>query len=164
MSRDLDLYVDPNGDPVISDDEVIFDWKVNKKGDFFLSTYIYGLQEFTLHKYSLNNEYNTLEFDELIVAFEPMSNHWLFTMNGSGEVTVYSDRLTIINQVSSSFNSVNQSSFYIKEKIIRYYFINIGNRTYENLINLEKFNLSTLKLIPLWITGPIRIQNMTIIL
>ena len=115
-SRDLDLYVDPNGDPIISDDEVIIDWKVNKKGDFFLSTYIYGLQEFTLHKYSLNNEYNTLEFDELIVAFEPMSNHWLFTMNGPGEVTIYSDRLTIINQVSSPFNSVNQSSFYIKEK------------------------------------------------
>ena len=51
-SRDLDLYIDPsNDDPFISDDEMIFDWKVNKKGDFFLSTYIYGLQEFTLHKF-----------------------------------------------------------------------------------------------------------------
>jgi hypothetical protein len=134
-SRDLDLYIEPpNDDPFISDDEMIFDWKVNKKGDFFLSTYIYGLQEFTLHKFSLNNEYNTLEFDELIVALEPMSNHWLFTMNEFGEVTVYSDRLTIINQALSPFSSVGESSFYIKEKNNQILFHKHNNQ------NVQKFN------------------------
>lgn len=115
-SRNLDLYVDPNGDPVISDDELIFDWKVNKKGDFLLSTYIYGLQKFTLHKYSLDNNFDTLEFNELIVAIEPLSNNWLFMMKKSGLITIYSDRLTIINETSSTYNNVGEFSFYIKEK------------------------------------------------
>jgi hypothetical protein len=115
-TRNLDLYEDPNGDPIISDDEVIFDWKVNQKGDFYLSTYVYGLQEYTLHKYSLSNEYNTLEKNELIVATKPLTNHWLFTMNRSGFITIYSDRLTVINEIQSPFMNVSQFSFYIEEK------------------------------------------------
>ncbi|WP_299133897.1 T9SS type A sorting domain-containing protein [uncultured Tenacibaculum sp.] len=115
-SRNLNLYVDPNGTSVINDNEVVLDWKVNKKGDFYLSTYIYGLKKFTFHKYSINNEYNTLKLNELIVAFEPYSNGWLFTMNNSGNITIYSDRLTVINKPSSPYASMSQSSFYIKEK------------------------------------------------
>ncbi|CAM1370093.1 T9SS type A sorting domain-containing protein [Tenacibaculum xiamenense] len=115
-SRDLNLYEDPNGDGITNDDELIMDWKVNNKGDFLLSTYIYGLNEFTIHKFSLNNEYLSLELNQLIPIIQPFTNNWIFTMNYQGEIVIYSDRLTVINSPDSEYRNIGIFSFYVKEK------------------------------------------------
>lgn len=116
-SRDLDLYVDPNSDGIIDESEIIFDWKVNKKGDFLLTSHIYQTQQCTLHKYSLENDYNSLQFDKLMLTVMPLTNNWLFTINDSGYITIYSDRLTIINEIANPIDSnLYAFSFFIKEK------------------------------------------------
>ena len=122
--RDLNLYKDAVGTGNgLNDNEKIHEWKVNKKGDFLLTTYIYGLQKGTFHKYSLENEYDIFKFDELIITFMPLTNDWIFTMNKSGVVTIYSDRLTVINTVTASIYSnlpeptfLSKLSFFVNEK------------------------------------------------
>tara|TARA_R110002051_G_scaffold325685_2_gene430190 strand:+ start:930 stop:3614 length:2685 start_codon:yes stop_codon:yes gene_type:complete len=113
--RNLNLYKDPLGDGITNDDEFIFDWKVNNKGDFLLTTNVYGLQRCKLYKYSLDNEFKELEFDEQVVVLQPLTNNWIFTMNKSGNIAVYSDRLTLINK-GPGYNQMEEFGFYIKEK------------------------------------------------
>jgi hypothetical protein len=113
--RNLNLYKDPLGDGITNDDEFIYDWKVNNKGDFLLTTYVYGLQRCKLYKYSLDNEFKELEFDEQVVILQPLTNNWIFTMNKSGNIAVYSDRLTLINK-GPGYNQMEEFGFYVKEK------------------------------------------------
>lgn len=117
--RDLNLYIDPNGDDVISDDEIILDYKINPNGDFYIMTYIYGLQSSTIYRFSIENELKTVEFDKPTFVFQPLSNGWLFTMNKIGTITVYSNRFTEINKIESSpyvYSDISEFGFFIKEK------------------------------------------------
>lgn len=134
-TRDLNLYIDPNGDEVISDNELILECKINKNGDFYILTYIYGLQKSSLYQFSLTNDLIKKEFEEPTFVIEPLSNNWLFTLNKIGTRIIYSNRLTEINKSlfsSYQYPNVTSSTFFIKEKYNQILF----NRHGDNRISI----------------------------
>lgn len=93
--------------------EQILDLEVSNKGDFYFTTQKY-YSTGKLFKFTLDNNHELKEFQKYLAKIISMTNNWLFTTDKNGDIKIFSERLTIINEGNIEAN--NPIASYIAEK------------------------------------------------